>query len=328
MSKISIIVPVYNSEKELDRCIQSVIDQTYKNIEIILINDGSTDNSLEICEKYGAEYDFIKVLSQSNQGQSSARNKGIEAASGDLIGFVDSDDVIHPEMYNYLYTILDKHQADLSAIQVKTVKHMNEINTTMNDESVEIVDKTELLEDYMYDGLNKSAGQYSAGRKLFKKELLSEVRFLEGYIFEDILFNYEVLEQAHRLVKSEKIMYYYFQDSDSTMRRRFTEKELDLLYICDLIIEKTKKENNANLTEYSEMKKARSYFSLLAKIAYFDTNIETQRLNKIKKNLVSGLRANYKLLIKSPIPINRKVIITAFVLNFNLSAKLIQMVKK
>lgn len=330
MEKISVIIPVYNSENELARCLDSVINQTYKNIEIILINDGSADNSLEICKEYEVRYENIQVLSQTNQGQSAARNRGIEKATGDLIGFVDSDDIIHPEMYEYLYDLLTNHQADISSVQVETVNHVNEMSIDVDSviPNVEIVEKNQLLVDYMYDGLNKKAGQYSAGRKLFKKRTIDGVRFLEGRINEDILFNYEVLEKAHRLVKSERVMYYYFQDSDSTMRRTFSEKELDLLYICDVLIDKAKKEKDAELIELAETKKARSYFSLLAKIAYFGTNIPKERLSEVKRKLIRGLRENYSLLMKSPIPVNRKIIISAFATNFNISEKLIRTVKK
>lgn len=332
MDKISVVIPVYNVENELERCLESVLNQTFKNLEIILINDGSSDNSLEICKNYEVKYNNIKVFTQSNQGQSSARNRGIEQATGKYIGFVDSDDVIHLEMFEQLFEMLQKNDADVSAVQIQTVDDITEIKenreNSKTNTKIEIVEKADLLIDYMYDGLNKKAGQYSAGRKLFKRELLDEVRFLEGKINEDILFNYEVLENANRLVKTERVMYFYLQDSNSTMRRTLSEKELDLLYICDVLIDKAKKKNNTELIKLAKMKKARSYFSLLAKIAYFGTNIPKRELSEIKSDLVSGLRDNYMLLMKSPIPINRKIIISAFALNFNISERILKTLKK
>ena len=329
MDKISVIIPVYNSENELERCLESMINQTYPNIEILLVDDGSTDRSLEICKKYESMYSYIKVFSQPNRGQSSARNKGIKESSGEFIGFVDSDDCVHPMMYEYLKRILDEFNGDVSAVQINITNNMDDVNVIIDEnEKIEVVEQNKLLEDYMYDGLNKSAGQYSAARKLFKKDLLKEIQFVEGYIFEDILFNYEVLEKAKRLIKSNNVMYFYFQDSNSTMRRRFTEKEMDLLYICDLLIQKAKEQNNSDLVELAKVKKARSYFSLLAKIAYFNTNIDKNSLRKIEKELIKGLRNNYFLLMKSPIPKNRKVIITAFTINFKISKEILRLIQK
>lgn len=329
MNKISVIVPVYNSESELERCLDSLLNQTHKNIEIILINDGSTDNSYKICREYEDQYNNIRFFSQDNRGQSSARNRGINEATGDFIGFIDSDDFIHPMMYEYLLNLLLENNGDVSSVQIQLVNDIDEINLSSfsSEKPVDVVNKNRLLEDYMFDGLYKSSGQYSAGRKLFKKELLNNIHFLEGYIFEDILFNFEVLEKSTKHIKSSNIMYYYFQDSTSTMRRSFTERELDLLYICDLLIQKSEEKDNKKIVRLAKMKKARSYFSLLAKIAYFGTQIEKERLQEIKTFLIKGLRNNFSLLMRAPIPINRKIIIASFAINFNISTKLIQYIK-
>ncbi len=112
--KISIVVPIYNAEKYLDRCIQSILNQSYKDLEIILIDDGSTDSSNKICNNYQKRDNRIKFISQKNEGVSAARNRGISEATGEFIGFVDSDDYIQPNMYETLYGLINKYNCDIS----------------------------------------------------------------------------------------------------------------------------------------------------------------------------------------------------------------------
>ena len=117
MSKISVIVPIYNAEAYLNRCLDSIINQTYSDLEIILINDGSTDNSLDICLEYASKDKRIVVYNQTNKGISKARNKGIELATGDYIGFVDSDDIISPRMYETLYNLMTDEKCLIAGCQ-------------------------------------------------------------------------------------------------------------------------------------------------------------------------------------------------------------------
>ena len=117
MSKISVIVPIYNAEAYLNRCLDSIINQTYSDLEIILINDGSTDNSLDICLEYASKDKRIVVYNQTNKGISKTRNKGIELATGDYIGFVDSDDIISPRMYETLYNLMTDEKCLIAGCQ-------------------------------------------------------------------------------------------------------------------------------------------------------------------------------------------------------------------
>lgn len=329
MEKISVIVPIYNSEANLERCLESILSQSYENIEIIAVNDGSTDDSLKVLNRYGENYSNIRIINQNNQGQSAARNRGIEIATGDYIGFVDSDDIIHDKMYEYLHEILVKSNSDISAIQIQVVNNKFEMEYEINDdESIEIVENNQLLTHYMHAGLNKPAGQYSAGRKLFKKRVLKKVRFLEGHIYEDMLFNYEALENAKRLANSNNKMYYYFQDMPSTMRSNFSQKDLDLILISDIILQKAIKTDNKRLIELSKMKKGRSYYTLLGKLLHSDNNIETQKLSEIKGKLVDGLRRNYKNLIKSSLPLKAKVSISGYAVNYDFVTKLSKKIRK
>ncbi|MGV3004500.1 glycosyltransferase family 2 protein [Aerococcus urinaeequi] len=317
MKKISVIIPVFNSEKYLVRCLESVLNQTYQNIEIIIVNDGSTDNSQKILDQFSKNNDNITLLTQINKGQSSARNLGIVHAKGDYIGFVDSDDWIHPEMYNHLVTNLEKNSADISSAQMITVKNNDKIKfEPIQNYRLIIETENQMLVNYLYNGQNKKNGQYSAARKLFKKEVLKEVSFLEGYVYEDMLFNFEALEHSNRHIISDAIVYYYYLDNDSTMRGRFIERDLDLLYISDKIIAEAKKyPSEKRLIKLAEMKKARDYFTLLMKLLKNGSDMENEKIDKIQSQLVNGIRKNYWLLIESPLKFTAKLTATLLALN-------------
>lgn len=316
MEKISVIVPVFNVEKNLRRCVTSLVNQTYKNLEIILVNDGSTDNSGVLCEEYSKKYSNIIVIHKKNGGQSSARNMGLLKATGKYIGFVDSDDWIHPEMFSYLYMLIKKYDCDVADISAVFAKDFVEL--PREEEKINVYEgKKEILRNYMLSGISDSVGQFSVCRKLYKRELFNNNRFLEGRIYEDILINFEVLSQAKKLVRSNKKLYFYYQDDESTTRNYLNRKDFDLLYICKKLLNKCKEEGDEILIYYAKVKLARSYFSLLSKTAYYGISKELNK-KEIVKELTKKLRKNYSLLIKSPIPISRKLIITAFCLNYNL----------
>lgn len=318
MRKISVIIPVFNSEKYLKRCIESVLNQTYSNIEIIVINDGSTDNSKKIIEELKEKNKNIRLFSQQNKGQSAARNLGMEIAQGEYIGFVDSDDWIHPQMFCHLVKILEDNQADISSGQMITLRNDEKKGyKDIVDYNLEIEYREQSLVNYLYNGQNKKNGQYSAARKLFRKEVLENVRFEEGYIYEDMLFNFEALENSQKHVASDAIVYYYYIDNQSTMRSQFREKDFDLIVISDKIMERVKNyPHQKRLLELAKMKKARDYFTLLIKLTKNGTTIDSKKIPIVKKKLVKGLRENYWLLIKSPLKPKAKLTATILAINF------------
>src|SRR5690625_4358985 len=263
MEKISVIVPVYNVESHLARCLDSLVNQTYKNLEIILVNDGSTDNSGYICDEYAKRYDNIKVLHQENGGQSSARNYGLKKATGEYIGFVDSDDWIHKDMFSYLYYLIKKYNSDIADISAVFASDSSSVNiSTSITERIKVFEEKEVLKNYLYSGVSDSVGQFAVWRKLYKKSLFSDIEFLEGKIYEDILINFQLLSKAQKIARSNKVYYYYFQDDLSTTRNGLKKRDFDLLDICEKIIELSKDEDD-EIKYLANVKLARSYFSLL-----------------------------------------------------------------
>ncbi len=211
MDKISIVVPVYNVESYLKKCLDSIINQTYKNLEIILVDDGSTDNSVDICDEYAKRDNRIKVIHKKNGGLSDARNTGIEIATGNYIGFVDSDDWIDENMYKLLYNNLIKEHADISCcnryfVYINSIKKYGNANNyyrVMNSERA-----IELMCTMGYMGM-------SAYTKLYKKEVFKDIRYPKGKVNEDIYTTYKLVDKASRIVYDSTPMYYYRQRKGS-----------------------------------------------------------------------------------------------------------------
>lgn len=215
---ISIIVPVYNAEKYLRNCIDSIINQTYKNLEVILVDDGSTDSSPQILDEYKKKDDRIMVIHQKNLGQSIARNYGLKMATGEYVGFVDSDDTIEPDMFLRLRQAIDG--VDLALCQYNTV-YPNKTITSAKSEEVKTLTKTELWEE-VFGHLNNAVWN-----KLFRKDLLQGVCFDENFVHgEDLIFNVLYLNKANsgRLVNVP--LYNYYKRGDSITTGKFSRVKL------------------------------------------------------------------------------------------------------
>ncbi|MBX9987786.1 glycosyltransferase [Priestia aryabhattai] len=227
MGKISIIVPIYNVQAYLERCIESLINQTYKNIEIILVNDGSTDNCKNICELYKQRDDRIVVVHKENGGLSSARNAGIEIATGKYIAFVDSDDWVSIHMYKILTNLIEKYQADVAECEyLRTDSLLNSVNNdTSNNNVISVKNNVEAL--FLHFGNSKF--QQVVWNKIYKRTLFKEIRFPVGKIHEDEFITYKIIYNAKKLVSISEQLYYYFERTNSIMGEGFSLKTLDRL---------------------------------------------------------------------------------------------------
>lgn len=207
---ISVIVPIYNTEKYLKRCLESLINQDYKNLQIILVNDGSTDNSLKICNEYKNKDNRIVVIDKKHTGVSHTRNVGIENASGSYIGFVDSDDYIDNNMFKNLMIGIEKYNADISMCDLRETKNETDKNKSCKVQYIEM-SKKQALEQLLYD---KNIGNYMTV-KLFKKALFEDLKFPIGKLYEDISIAYKLFSKANNLVYIPIPMYHYYQRSES-----------------------------------------------------------------------------------------------------------------
>ena len=207
---ISVIIPVYKVEKYVEKCIQSVINQTYENLQIILVDDGSPDNCGKICDEYAKKDHRIEVIHKSNGGLSDARNKGLEIAKGEYIGFGDSDDYIEADMYEVLYNLLKQYNADVSICNFYTVSQ-GKISVKNADNGINEYNRIEILKEILLD---KNIQSY-AWNKLYKKELFDEIKYPIGKKYEDIGTTFFLLEKCNKVVVTGKSEYYYINRQDS-----------------------------------------------------------------------------------------------------------------
>lgn len=226
--KISVIIPVYNVEKYLEKCINSVIEQTYTNLEIILVNDGSTDSSGEICDKYKQLDNRIVVFHKENGGLSDARNYGIERANGEYIAFLDSDDWVDFKYIEILYENLRNYNADISICNFRRVHDENELLN--NNNNIILYNNIEALQQIY---TNKSVQTIVAWNKLYKSNILKKNRFPKGKIHEDEYLIPILLYSAKIVVYTDKELVYYRQTPNSIMNSKFRLENLDYLYAIE-----------------------------------------------------------------------------------------------
>ena len=226
---ISVIIPVYNCEKYLKRCIESIINQSYDELEIIIIDDGSTDKSLEISNQYKKDYSNIRVYHQKNLGVSQARNKGIKFARGKYISFIDADDWIHSNFYEKIIQGFSKETIDLSVIGIKNVVDEDSITVNIRDNG-EVLDKKEGLEKIFSD---RNFFGFPVN-KLYKTELVKKILpepfDSKIYACEDTLFNVRYIMECRDINYNNSQLYYYYQRKDSaTQTQEFSLKKLTCL---------------------------------------------------------------------------------------------------
>ncbi len=222
MDLISIIVPVYNVEKYINRCVESIINQSYTNLEIILINDGSTDNCPIMCDKWAIKDKRVKVIHKENGGLSDARNVGLNNANGKFIAFVDSDDWVHYDYISSLYHTLIEYSSDISACDISIAYEGEAFSISeFNNDSFCCYP-----EDALRSLIQGKGFRAVVWNKLYKKELLINEYFEVGKYHEDEFFTYRIISKAQKLSYTRKTLYYYFQRSGSIMNS-FSVKHLD-----------------------------------------------------------------------------------------------------
>ena len=229
---ISIIVPIYNVELYLKECIESIINQTYKNIEIILIDDGSPDNCGAICDEYAKKDNRIKVIHKENEGVSAARNTGIESCRGEYISFIDADDFVHPDFINDLYSVIDENNSDISFCDFYRYETGAKIPTMEKKESrLVCYDKFEMLKK-----INQHNFTNFTVDKLYKRDIFDVIRFPAGRsYFEDASIIYKIIDMFDKIYGTSRKLYYYRDNPNSAMRKKFNKSKF---YFFNMIEEK------------------------------------------------------------------------------------------
>lgn len=220
---ISVIVPVYRVEQYLDRCLKSITEQTYRNLEIILVDDGSPDRSGAICDAWAEKDSRIRVIHQKNSGGGPARNAALDAASGELLAFVDSDDYIAPDMFSHLYSLLETGADVAECDFLETAEN----DAVFPEPAYSVTEFTP--EEAMRQHIRDTLFRQLIWNKLYRRELAEGVRFPEGTKIDDEYFTYRLLGNAKKLVRSTKVCYAYRQQEGSIMHQRFSLKRVEAL---------------------------------------------------------------------------------------------------
>ena len=290
---ISVIVPVYNAEIYLERCVNSIRLQTYDNLEIILIDDGSKDRSGKICDNLAEQDDRIRVIHQNNEGQASARNRGLTIATGELIGFVDNDDVIDSHMYEILYKIKLEHNVKVSGIVADWIYSDHIISPNSNFES-RFYPSIELSKNMLNKrGLISS----SVWDKLFDKDLFDEIKFPDGCEYEDYWVLTQILLNIEGIYIQTLPLYHWYQYDSSQSKTGFHEKSKTYIEVSKEIRSYYQKLNcDKELIDAATNFILISYIKFFGKV--FKSNAEETHKNlltKYKKELYNELSVSITL---------------------------------
>lgn len=220
---ISIIIPIYNVQKLLDRCIESVVCQTYSDLEIILVDDGSPDDCPLICDEWAEKDSRIKVIHKKNGGLSDARNAGMKIAKGEFIGFIDSDDWIAPEMYERLLHAIITDQSDIAACNVKMVWEDDSKSRMLTQQNNCILNKGQAQSALLDESILKQPVWY----KLYRRSIIENIPFEKGKYHEDVFWSFQAIGNASYVSIIDYVGYYYWQRSGSIMGEKYSLNRLD-----------------------------------------------------------------------------------------------------
>lgn len=312
---ISVIVPVYNVEKYLERCVKSIAAQTYKDLEILLIDDGSTDKSGKMCDDFQQTDSRIKAFHKQNGGLSDARNYGIEHSAGEFISFVDSDDYIDEKMLETLHRLITENDADLAVCSAMDVFEGKEVTQVKEIKEFNL----NKVESYKY--MLRGDGIPSACNKLYKRQTVGDVRFPAGKLYEDGFFTPQILKRVEKTAVTSKPMYYYFRRADSITTKPFRKGDLDVIEAYDKCVKQVK-ELCPEALPYAEFRYRNAYFNVLDKMLMRDDCKEIpeykQVVKYLKKHTVQivkdpgfgKMRKIAAVALKFSVPLYKKILLT------------------
>lgn len=318
---ISIIVPVYNVEKYLKKCVYSILNQSYKNLEVILVNDGSTDNSGKICDELSREDSRINVYHKDNGGLSDARNYGVAKANGEYVGFVDSDDYIDQYMYENLYKAIRKYNTQIAECGITRVYKNNKLRPHYDGEEYSlVVDREGYLKEYLEN--RKVYG--AAVCKLLSIDLAKVLKFPDGKVYEDVFYTLELLKKVDKYTLISGNYYYYYIRGNSITTKTFSSRDMDYIEIIDKIGEYT-------LNNYSKLKEKLFIRQGFAYLSIFNQIIQLNDYRQIPEySIVIGKLKNIRsnIIFNKLAPKSLKIAIILLNINEGLYKKVLKKYKK
>lgn len=279
---ISVIIPVYKVEKYLNRCLNSITNQIYSNLEIILVDDGSPDKCPQICDGWAKKDKRVIVLHKENSGQAAARNMGVNIAKGEYICFVDSDDWVSYEYISKLYELINLYNADVAYCDLIRIKKEKKIiNKTSH---YKILNNEELMR--LFFRIDGGKSLYSVCRGIYKKNIIANISFLEGSIAEDVLFTFDMYSKCKKAVFTDETLYFYFINDEGTTNSPLSIKDLTIINVWDKILKTVPEQYYA----WAKLNRDRITFTLYTKGLLrgisnnFDKKLLLQWKQEIKKN--------------------------------------------
>lgn len=281
---ISVVVPIYKVESYLRRCIDSILSQTYRNFELILVEDGSPDCSGKICDDYANKDKRIKVIHKKNGGLSDARNYGTQIATGDYITYIDSDDWVAPDYLEVLFNFLKNNDADLSVCRLIKTNKEKRIHSSKNN--ILVFSAVSALSDMLYQ---KNISNSACG-KLIRRELMNKLQFPVGRLYEDLFTTYKVISECNKIVFVDRILYYYWINPESIMHQSFSPRMFDEIdAVCE--IEQFVRENFPNIVSAALSRKFSSY----SQVFRWMSKVKIDSVYLSKKNSIWDYIEEYRL---------------------------------
>ena len=288
---VSVIVPVYNVEKYLSECLDSILKQTYKNLDIILVDDGSTDSSGKICDEYKNRDSRIRVFHKENGGLSDARNAGISVANGNYITFIDSDDIVGDRYVEFLYNSIIKGKSDISVCRFKRFSNKDSIAYDNTEKEENSIDSKEYYIKTLYQ-FDHTIYSVSSCAKLYKKEIFKNNRFDVGRINEDFLICDRVLKEAKTVSLIDSTQYFYRINNSSITNSKFNKKRLYILEYCDFLKDKYKNDKQiCDAIDSTIYTRSIEFLTLMIESKFHDKNI--------KKTLWLNIKQGRKKVLKN-----------------------------
>lgn len=310
MPEISVIVPVYKAEQYLERCVKSILEQTYQNFELILVDDGSPDGSPILCDKWAEKDSRVHVIHKKNGGASSARNAGLKIAKGRWIAFADSDDWLDRNALKTLYDLANQYNVPMAIGGMRVVQKYTDASIVMR-QNARVLSNADLMSRFFR--LNGEPDTHSVCGAIIRRDILDDYSFIEGRMNEDVETCYYLARKCEAAVYTDAPLYNYFKNIEGVTNSGFSKKKLDLLDIWDIV----QKQVEQFTPEYSyacEMNCKRARFTLLTQMSLNGYDHHDPFMIETKKRLKREVRKAFWELMRWKMPINRKVLLLFLVI--------------
>lgn len=305
MPEISVIVPAYKAEQYLDRCVKSILEQTYPDFELILVDDGSPDGSPILCDKWAEKDSRVHVIHKKNGGASSARNAGLAIAKGKWVFFSDSDDWIDNKALETLYRMVNEYGVSMAIGRIQVVEENIDRNAALN-ENIYMLSRENLLDRFFR--VNGEPDTHSVCATLIRRDILEDYHFIEGKMNEDVEACYYLARKCEGAVYTSKPVYFYFKNVEGVTNSGFSKKKLDLLDVWD-IVQKQVEQFTPGYSYACEINCKRARFTLLTQMSLNGYDHHDPFMVETKRKLKREVRGAFWELMKWKMPISRKVLL-------------------